>query len=568
MHEVNEMLRLTEFTQKAAELKKRAADAFKSAGMEFTVKEENGSGSIKLVFAGQYSAGKSSILKMLTGRDDIEIGAGITTQKAHTYEWNGLEVVDTPGIHTELRPDHDEISYDAIASADMLVFVVTNELFDSHLADHFRKLAIDKDKAGEMILVVNKMERTSEGNTIGQQSIIREDLRKVLEPYTPEQLNLCFLDAESYLESLDERENDPEIADELSARSGYADFVETLDHFVAEKRIPSKLTTGLYQLEDSLEKAVMELQPKSSDTDVDALEENYLQQRHLLFSTRNQLQQDVKDIFTFAASEIRNIGLDAANLLVEGCKQEEVEKDLQKAVRQADDITDKCQNDAVALIESRLTEMGQQLELIENSEFSQQLKTRLIGKFDALPENVQRLLGGAAPGLQKAGQAVVDKAYKAGVQGGLKLSNFSGSSVHEIVLKAGHAIGYKFKPWQAIKITKGVAIGGKVLGVFGVGLSVFMQIKEDHDADKLSYALRNNRQNIRSQFNVAANELEDYGKTFIQNNVIHSLELPIVELDDNIHRIRETRSNRSMACRNMERLQGECQALIQDIHNA
>ena len=156
----------------------------------------------------------------------------------------------------------DEISYSAISSADMLVFVVTNELFDSYLAEHFRKLAIDKDKAGEMILVVNKMDRASDGNTEIQQNVIREDLRKVLTPYTPEQLNLCFLDAESYLDSLKEREDDPEIADELYERSGYAEFVETLNSFVTEKKIPAKLTTGLYVLEDALEKAVHDLEPK------------------------------------------------------------------------------------------------------------------------------------------------------------------------------------------------------------------------------------------------------------------------------------------------------------------
>ena len=115
--------------------------------------------SVNLVFAGQYSAGKSSIMKVLTGREGIAIGAGITTEKTHTYDWGGITVVDTPGVHTQLRPDHDEITYRAIASADLLVFVVTNELFDSHLAKHFRNLAIERDKAHEMMLVVNKMRR-------------------------------------------------------------------------------------------------------------------------------------------------------------------------------------------------------------------------------------------------------------------------------------------------------------------------------------------------------------------------------------------------------------------------
>jgi len=560
------MLKIAEFAQRADLLKKQAVEAFDSAGIEFSMESFQNAGSIKLVFAGQYSAGKSSIIRMLTGREDIAIGAGITTQEAHTYEWNGIQVVDTPGIHTELRRDHDEISYNAIVSADMLVFVVTNELFDSYIADHFRKLAIDRDKAGEMILVVNKMERTADGNSPEQQSIIREDLRKVLAPYTPEDLKLCFLDAESYLDSVKERIEDPELADELYARSGYEAFLEVLNRFVSEKSIPAQLTTALYQLENSLEDAVHELEPKSADTDIDALEENYLQQRHVLFEARNQISQEIKDVFVTAASEIREIGLDAANLLATGCKQEEVEGELEKAVCRANDITEQCQQQAVALLESRLNEMGRALELIESAEFTQQLKARLNGKFDSLPENVQKLLGGAGPGIQRAGQAVVDKAYKAGAQGGLKLNAFSGSGVHEIVLKAGHAIGYKFKPWQAVKITKGVAIGGRVLGVLGVGFSVFMHIKADHDEKRLSEELAANRRNIRSQFNSAASDLEAFGRSFVQDNVVKALEPSLAEADGHIREIRESRQNRSEACRGFEQLQEECRQLIRDIH--
>ncbi len=560
------MFRIAGFAQRSTELKEKARAALLSAGVDIQIRD-NKSDTIRLVFAGQYSAGKSSILKMLTGRADIAIGADITTQQAHTYDWNGIEVVDTPGIHTQLRPDHDEISYDAIASADMLVFVVTNELFDSYMADHFRKLAIDKDKAGEMILVVNKMDRTAEGNTGEQQNIIREDLKKVLEPYTPEQLNLSFLDAESYLESIEERAEDPELADELVARSGYAQFIDTLNRFVEEKSIPSKLTTELYVIDDHLEKAIKELQPKSSDADIDALEESFMQQRHLLIEARGRMQQEVKDIYTTAASQIRDIGLDAANLLVDGCKQDEVEEELQKSIRKAEDIIEKCQSDAVEVIDARLNEMGQQLEVIENSEFSRDLKSRLSGKFEGLPEGIQKIIENAGPGFQKAGQAVLNNAYKAGTQGGLKLTNFSGSTIHQMVLKVGHGVGFKFKPWQAIKITKGIAIGGQVLSALGVGFSVFMQIKADQDEERIREDLRNNRQNIRSQFNVAANELEDYARQYIKDNVNRPLETSIATIDGNIQEIRDTRSNRSESCRQLEDFQKECRLLIQDIHS-
>ena len=198
------MFKMKNYSEKIMEIENNIKKIFSDLNINYNfIKDEENT--IRLVFAGQYSAGKSSILKMLTGKEDIEIGAKITTQQATKYEWNGISIIDTPGIHTELRKDHDEISYNAIANADMLVFVITNELFDSYLAEHFRKLAIERDKAGEMILVVNKMQRSSKGNTKEQQAVIEEDLKKVLEPYTPEQLNLCFLDAESYLDSLKER---------------------------------------------------------------------------------------------------------------------------------------------------------------------------------------------------------------------------------------------------------------------------------------------------------------------------------------------------------------------------
>lgn len=561
------MLKIAEFSQRSLQLKAKVQKIFSQAGMELDIRD-NSTSSIRLVFAGQYSAGKSSILKMLTGKTDIAIGAGITTQQAHTYNWNGLEVIDTPGIHTELRPDHDEISYEAIASADMLVFVVTNELFDAYIADHFRKLAIDKDKAGEMILVVNKMERAADGNSSAQRDIIREDLQKVLSPYTPEQLNLSFLDAESYLDGIAEQGNDAELAEELIERSGYSTFVETLNRFVDTKSLSSKLTTDLYMIDEQIEKAIKTLQPEALDSDIDALEESFIQQRHVLIEARGRMQQEVKDIYISTSSRIRDIGLDAANLLIDGCKQDEVESELRKAIQQANDLIEKSQAEALEVISARLNEIGQQLETIENSEFSRNLKSRLSGKFDGFPEGIQRILTNAGYGFQKAGQVVLNNAYKVGAQGGLKLTNFSGSAIHQMVLKVGRSIGYKFKPWQAIKFTRGIAIGGQVLGALGVGVTVFMQIKADKDEQRVREDLKNNRQNIRSQFNMVANELEDFARQYIKDNVDRSLEPSILTIDRNIQEIRDSRISRSLLCRNMEVLQKECRLLIEDIHSA
>ena len=82
------MLKITEHSQRSTILKEKVQKAFFEAGMHLDL--GSNSDMIRLVFAGQYSAGKSSILKMLTGRNDIKIGAEITTQEAHTYILNGI----------------------------------------------------------------------------------------------------------------------------------------------------------------------------------------------------------------------------------------------------------------------------------------------------------------------------------------------------------------------------------------------------------------------------------------------------------------------------------------------
>ncbi len=96
-----------------------------------------------------------------------------------------------------------------------------------------------------MILVVNKMDRTNLGNTDEQQKVIANDLTKVIESYTPNDLYLSFLSTEDYFSALDE--SDEEIKTELIERSGYNIFVDNLNKFVTEHAIlaKSRVTDGI-----------------------------------------------------------------------------------------------------------------------------------------------------------------------------------------------------------------------------------------------------------------------------------------------------------------------------------
>ena len=563
------MLEIAELSRAKEALKDKAVRALAEAGVEGSLEKEK-SDRVRIVFAGQYSAGKSSIIKMITGDDTVATGAKITTQETHTYEWNGLEIVDTPGVHTSLRPDHDEISYKAIASADILVFVVTNELFDSYMADHFRRLAIDKDKAGEMILVVNKMDRAAAGNTPEQHEVVREALRPVLAPYTPEQLHLSFLDAQSYLDSLEEREEDPELADELLARSGYAEFIETLNQFVEEKALTSKLTTDLYVLDNELDKAISDLTPGSEDADIDMLEENLKQQRHLLIDARSRMQREVQDIFSDASTQIRGMGLDAAALVDSNITKEELEESVGQYGKSAEELIEKTRTAADDHVHSCFLELGQSFVDMEATEFNQNLKIRLVDKYDNLPDTVKKVFV-TATDLEKQSDLLVGTLAKSGFNEVLSLSDPSVNSIgltgstQKFLKNSLHTVN------AGTAIAKGAGKAGRVssfIGIVGIGLEMALQFKEDYEEQLKLDAMKNNRQNIRSEFNTAAKGLEDYASDYIRQCIVIPMEQSIKSVEDNISDLRGTRSDRSDKCVKLERIQKDIQSLIAQMHES
>ena len=269
---------------------------------------------ITLAFAGQYSAGKSTLLRALTGLEDIATGAGITTEETRTLDWNGVQVVDTPGIHTSLRPDHDSISYEAISQADLLVFVITNELFDSHLGDHFRKLTIDREKGHETILVVNKMDRTADGNTPEARETITGALRDPLAPFTPEDLSITFTAAQEALDA--EKEGDDEIAGMLREEGNIERLVLNLNSLISEKGLNARYTTILYAVDQMMQEA-MYLEP-TGDTDIDTLMLVYNQNLRVMDETRSQLWESTNNAILESMLRVNRTGAEYAETVGSG----------------------------------------------------------------------------------------------------------------------------------------------------------------------------------------------------------------------------------------------------------
>ena len=557
------MIKIADYSNKVQNIRASAEEALKGTDFKCPPPSEE-TRPLNIVFVGQYSAGKSTILRMLTGRDDIAIGAGITTEQTSSFLWNGIVITDTPGIHTEQRPDHDKISYEAIAGADILVFVVTSQMFDANIAAHFRKLAIENDKANEMILVVNKMQMTAEGNTAHQQEVIKGDIAKVIDPYTPEELHLCFLDAKSYFDGIAKKEVSPERAERLINRSGCAEFVDMINSFVAEKGYSSRLTTELYQIEDVLQRAIDALELKSENEDLNALEENYIQQRYKLSDARNRLRSEIRRSFSDTSCKIREIGRDAADLVNSGENVKEVETKLNQKIEEANGAAADCQLQAQETLRMGLSDVEHDITEVDNSAFTMRLKSRLENNIGTLPENIRDMLVNAGGFVKDVGDFLVQNAVNP--EGGIKLACYSGTKVHKAVLDIGHAFNKKFKPWQAEKITRGFARAGKVMDVLGVALDVGLQIKDDYDAEVKRKEIEKYCQDVRAEFYGFAGDLMDFGSNFVEEQLDNALGGTISKLDDNIEVIRSTNAAQNETSATLRALLNECRGLIKEIH--
>jgi GTP-binding protein EngB required for normal cell division len=522
---------------------------------------------VALVFAGQYSAGKSTIIKALTGLEDIQIGAGITTEKAHTYHWKGVKIVDTPGVHTELRPDHDEITYRAIAEADLLVFVVTNEMFDSHLAQHFRKLAVEREKGHEMMLVVSKMRRCATGNTPEAQAVIREDLRKVLAPFSPEDLRTTFIDAESALES--KKDGDERVAEALWRKSGIEPFIQELNRFVREKGLSGRYTTALYNLEQVLQEALAS--ESTGDKDVDALEELLLQRRRALLETQENIRRGVEAEIQRTATQIREDGRKVADMIYGSADHKEVDLQLQAAQDRTQKHAEQLGLSIQATISKHMADLDTRVGAIANCELAKELLPRLVHRVDEAgiaPETLSKAKK-ASDISSKLGQFLVQNSFtpKAGTFGGLfKLNQYSGTLTHDTVKAIGHFFGKSFKPWEAVKWTRTIANVGRVFAVAGTVLTFILQIKEDADAAQTERDLRESRSSVRSGFNDAAHVIEMHYEGAAGSYLASTLTTEIESVDKQLAELREMQQSRSTLFQGLNGLLQEAGVMIQNLH--
>jgi small GTP-binding protein len=111
---------------------------------------------LEVVIAGEFNAGKSSLVNALAGAELARVGVTPTTHRAAAYAWKGLRLVDTPGFNAPGHADGDE-AFAALAGAHAALWVMDGTL--PFRDSEARRLAALQRAGVPFWLVVNKCDR-------------------------------------------------------------------------------------------------------------------------------------------------------------------------------------------------------------------------------------------------------------------------------------------------------------------------------------------------------------------------------------------------------------------------
>jgi tRNA U34 5-carboxymethylaminomethyl modifying GTPase MnmE/TrmE len=525
---------------------------------------------VYVVFAGEYSAGKSSILKELTGKD-LRIGGGITTEQLQELDWNDLILVDTPGIHTQKRPDHDAITYDAIAKADLIIFVITNQGFDDHLGNHFRKLLIDKGKGNEMMLVVNQMDNC--GNTQSKRDVItKNDILPVILPqFEPQDLYLTFVSSKAYREA--ELEKDPDEKAFLLKEANLDFLVDQINRFVRDKGLIGRLTTPLYELEQVLNE-IIDTIPKDNPY-ADRMEHLLNQQRRALVKSRKEVRDRIHVMVEEKVSLIAVLGNEIANLLTTDAKEDDINKAIAERYEKVNQIYAKALQEAEKIVRREMEDLQAEFERIHTSSFAQTLKRDLemasvggaTGSGTTNAQKAKRVADWVNKGGSAAAKWATNGSKVTGWESFFKLGTYSASKGHKAILAIGHFFGYQFKPWEAVNLAAKIGKVGRVLGgvgaVAGFVLDIWLEHKKKVNEEKVKEA----RYSILSSFlnvsEVVRKNIEDGTEKWLQENIDTQIE----ETDKKLQELRDMSESSGADLDEFTALLKRTRSLIIEFHN-
>ena len=451
-----------------------------------------------LVFTGQYSSGKSTLIKALTnGAANVVIGSGVTTDDVEEFDWDGdVRLIDTPGVFAG-RPHHDERAERALQEADLVLFAVTVELFDDLLRAHLREVLGRLGKSRQTLIVVTKA-----GTLEAKEGLREEGIKEALGSFDRVPWVQC--DAQYYLDGIELANSDPETSRAFVQASGLEDVSTLINRFASEQGKLGTLSQPLQLIVALVLEASAVL---ADDPDEQAVLTVLARQRSALSKKR----MHINDLLEARAAQFRSDAIRAATHFADSIEGDENSADgdaldthmaaLNENLKAALDRFEDAVRQVLGMQFDDLASEVREIEGTPYGRISVRLGAADVSDFESRHVDV-RPGGGPLP-TPPGWSANLSKYLKHfhdfwGAGSGTKAA--AGSTGHKIVLTVGKAFGKKFKPWQAVRTANTIGKVAKVGGVvISIGLEAYGLFAEERAAVKAEQARSQRRRSITQE---------------------------------------------------------------------
>lgn len=526
---------------------------------------------LSIAFIGQYNAGKSSTIAALTNANFLEkhyeeidgerklvevyevgdkklyVGAQIMTDKTEVYTWNDVQIIDTPGIYAG-RDDHDEKTLNQISKSDLLVFVVSNELFNPQGGEFFRRIIHDMQRNNQVLLVVNKMSRES-----GTPSILQKSLLEVMEPFHPDDFYTCYIDAHDYLEG--RLEEDHEEREFLLEDSNFESFLNSLQQLIDNNKITAKLMTPLHRTAEVLEKAynLLTTEDKLHRDMVEILRRKVILIRNAMTRFKNGTTSELNKL----EHKVIMIGENVAGKADGNHSSEEINSALKEAERQIEVETEQTLGRIQNILTDQVEQLQVELENLQDSTLGRSISKML----EANPN--RKTLGERDFAEKKNGHLILEKGPEALHKVGQFATKVSKDQIYNFV----KFFGGKFKPWGATKLTKFVNKLGPVLAIIGTVLDVFFAAKEEYDEVSHEQKLREARADLRKDFRGIAQEIRHEYENNINETIMTVFLDEIEDVENDQNELRELELSKESSVHDMGHLLIQVKKTLTELGN-
>ena len=467
---------------------------------------------LTIAFVGEYNAGKTTLINILTNKN-LSVSAKPETSQSLKIPWNNYTIIDTPGLGSG-NPDHDNQTEQWLSGADLLIYVLTPDLFNQFAGRRFHDILKRYNRKQELMLVMNMIDQ--EDNEI---DVFHEELQSVIDPTPLEDYYPTFISAKYYIQSIIANEKDDK--EYYLEKSRFKTFLSTLDNFLLNKEQKSRLTTPLTKLyalsqviefnsdfNKEIELLNLKIQfftetTKTINSISNDFEENLnsdvLQVSGDIYSALDNPPKDFKE---YLEGEFNKFSKTITNRI------DYLTEQTNLILQDFEDENAKIDNsDLSKEVEERIKQSARLKEIFESSQnlnFKNEdaYKTKFIDELKLKADDIDKKLEGAGAG----------KVVSSIIQGNFKeLSTKLITKIDKkLVLDIGHKLGHKFKPWEAVKltgkITKGIA---KAVPFINIGMAVWdvgAHFYRKNKENKAERKLREFKENIKENLNNAINE--------------------------------------------------------------